>query len=131
MNNLTVNHQPRSIFSSCKVSLSVIFIAMLVGCAKTSVVEYDSDSHVDVLYSEPQESPYKELGLITVTTGQTIFHDKSSSSIVLKLQNKAAELGADAIVVRSVIEGSWGFKGGGETGFHKGTGEALAIEFIE
>ena len=42
---------------------------------------------------------------------------------------KAAGVGADAIIVRSANEGTWGVKGGGNTGFERGNAQAVAIKF--
>ncbi|WP_253825823.1 hypothetical protein [Vibrio sp. RE86] len=112
--------------------LMVLALAMftLGGCAKTTVVENEFSDQIEVLYEPPVGSNYKELGLITMTTGQTIFHDYSGPGIIKAMTKDAVKLGADAIIIRSVIEGHWGFKGEG-TGIHSGSGEALAIKFIE
>jgi len=84
---------------------------------------------VQVLYSEPTDRQYTELGLVTTQSGQTIFHDRSAQGMIAKLQEEAVKLGADAIIVRGVKEGSWGFKGGGTTGFDRGDADAIAIKF--
>lgn len=112
--------------------LFVLVLAMfaLSGCAKTTVVENEFSDQIKVLYEPPVGSNYKELGLITMTTGQTIFHDYSGPGIIKAMTKDAVKLGADAIIIRSVVEGYWGFKGEG-TGIHSGSGEALAIKFIE
>ena len=66
---------------------------------------------VQVFYSMqslPPDRPYKELGLVTTQTGQTIFHDRSAEGMINKLKAEAAKMGADAIIVRSANEGTWG-----------------------
>lgn len=110
--------------------LLVTSIFLLGGCAKTSVIEHNENSNVEVLYSAPEGRDFRKIGLITATTGQTIFHDYSATGIVANMQEKAASLGADAIIIDSVIEGSWGFLGD-STGITKGSGKALAIKYIE
>ena len=49
--------------------------------------------------------------------------------MIEKLKAEAAVLGADASIVRSVEEGTWGVKGGGTTGFERGNSQAIAIKF--
>ncbi|GAM53936.1 hypothetical protein JCM19231_3456 [Vibrio ishigakensis] len=108
---------------------SLVFATALTGCTQTNVVQTAPASSVQVLYSEPSSQNYQELGLITTTTGQTIFAKRSSADIIANMQGQASKLGADAIIVRSVVEGTWGLQGEG-TGFSKGSGEALAIKYL-
>jgi hypothetical protein len=49
--------------------------------------------------------------------------------MIEKLRTKAAEMGADAIIVRSANEGTWDRTGGGNTGFERGNAQAVAIKF--
>ena len=49
--------------------------------------------------------------------------------MITKLQEGAAKLGADAIILRTVQEGSWGMNCGGSTGFDRGNADAIAIKF--
>jgi hypothetical protein len=49
--------------------------------------------------------------------------------MINKLKAEAAKMGADAIIVRSATEGTWGLKGGGNTGFDRGNAQAVAIKF--
>ena len=72
---------------------------------------------------------YTELGLITSRTGQTIFHDRSAGGMIERMRARAASMGADAIIVRSASEGTWGLQGGGHTGFDRGNAEAVAIRY--
>ena len=104
------------------------------GCVKTTTTTQaapagSSAAAVQVLYSAPTDRAYTELGLVTTQSGQTIFHDRSAQGMIAKLQEEAAKLGADAIIVRGVKEGSWGVKGGGNTGFDRGNADAVAIKF--
>lgn len=108
--------------------------AGLSACVKTTtttqIVPADpSAAAVQVLYNPPTDRPYTELGLVSTQTGQTVFHDRSAQGMIAKLQAEAARLGADAIIVRGVKEGTWGVKGGGTTGFDRGNAEAVAIKF--
>ncbi|WP_218951113.1 hypothetical protein [Desulfoluna butyratoxydans] len=82
-----------------------------------------------MFYSPPTDREYVELGLVTTQTGQTIFHDRSAEGMIEKLKEEAAKLGADAVIVRSANEGTWGLKGGGTTGFDRGNAQAVAIKF--
>lgn len=113
----------------------IVFLTLLVtaGCAKTTVTTQESNnsetSPIQVFYSTPTDRKYTELGLVTTQTGQTIFHDKSAEGMIEKLKEEAIKIGADAIIVRSANEGTWGTKGGGTTGFERGNAQAIAIKF--
>jgi uncharacterized protein YbjQ (UPF0145 family) len=48
--------------------------------------------------------------------------------MIEKLDEQAEKMGADAIIVRGVSQGSWGLKGG-STGFDRGNAEVVAIKF--
>jgi hypothetical protein len=113
-----------------------ILLIMALGvtsCAKTRTTtvnpENSAASGIQVFYSEPTDREYTELGLVTTQTGQTIFHDRSAEGMIEKLKVEAKKLGADAIIVRSANEGTWGLKGGGNTGFDRGNAQAVAIKF--
>ena len=125
----------RSILSyALKFGILLAVAAGLAGCVKTTTTTQAAPmdaaaAAVQVLYSPPTDRPYTELGLVSTQTGQTIFHDRSAQGMIQKLQQEAAKLGADAIIVRGVKEGSWGLKGGGSTGFDRGNADAVAIKF--
>ena len=108
-------------------------VLLLASCAKTTTTNVNSApttvSTMEVFYSAPTDREYTELGLVTTQTGQTIFHDKSAAGMIEKLKAEAAKLDADAIIVRSANEGTWGLKGGGNTGFSRGNAQAVAIKF--
>ncbi len=117
-----------------KLGLLLMVAASLSACVKTttttqSVALDPAAAAVQVLYSPPTDRSYTELGLVTTQSGQTVFHDRSAQGMIAKLQQEAVRLGADAIIVRGVKEGSWGFQGGGTTGFDRGNAEAIAIKF--
>jgi hypothetical protein len=122
-------HSRRIIFLSLLVATSGI-----VACVKTTTTNINpQNSHsgegVQVFYSPPAGRDYEELGLINTQTGQTIVHDRSTAGMINKLKAEAAKMGADAIIVRSATEGTWGLKGGGNTGFDRGNAQAVAIKF--
>ena len=110
-------------------------VLILTGCAKTTTTTTNAEngpgSTVQVFYSEPTDRAYTELGLVTTQTGQTIFHDRSAEGMINKLKIEAEKMGADAIIVRSANEGTWGLKGGGNTGFERGNAQGVAIKFTE
>ena len=116
----------------CIVIFLVVFIG-LTSCAKTTTTnvspENSAASSVQVFYSPPTDREYTEIGLVTTQTGQTIFHDRSAEGMINKLKAEAVKMGADAIIVRSANEGTWGLKGGGNTGFERGNAQAVAIKF--
>lgn len=125
-----------SFFNHIKNVFAVILASLvLVACTKTTamsngvVLEPVPVEQVQVLFTAPQQ-PYQELGLVMTQTGQTIFHDRSAEGMIEKMRIKAAEMGADAIIVRTADEGTWGYKGG-TTGFDRGKSQAIAIKFNE
>jgi hypothetical protein len=120
----------------CKQARLLIFLSMIlaiIGCAKTTTTTISAESSaanaIQVFYNPPTDRKYTELGLVTTQTGQTIFHDRSAAGMIEKLKAEAVNLGADAIIVRSANEGTWGLKGGGNTGFERGNAQAVAIKF--
>ena len=118
-----------------KQAILLVLSAMLliiISCAKTTTTGNAESSVVNaiqVFYNPPTDREYTELGLVTTQTGQTIFHDRSAAGMIEKLKAEAARMGADAIIVRSTNEGTWGLKGGGNTGFERGNAQAVAIKF--
>ena len=109
-------------------------IFLFAACAKTTTTAVNpqntgAEGEVQVFYSPPTDREYTEIGLVTTQTGQTIFHDRSAEGMINKLKAEAAKMGADAIIVREANEGTWGLKGGGNTGFERGNAQAVAIKF--
>ena len=120
--------------SSTGIIVSLVAALGLTACVKTTTTPVNSQNSavaggVEVLYSPPTDREYTELGLVTTQTGQTIWHDRSAQGMIKKLQDQAAKMGADAIIVRSANEGTWGLKGGGNTGFERGNAQGVAIKF--
>ena len=117
------------------VTLAMVIAALgFLGCVKTTATQTNPGNSggtnaVQVFHSPPSDREYTEIGLVTTQTGQTIFHDRSAAGMIEKLRAKAAEMGADAIIVRSANEGTWGHTGGGNTGFERGNAQAVAIKF--
>lgn len=116
------------------IACIIIAIFLMVACTKTTTTPINPENStsvgkVQVFYNPPTDREYTEIGLVTTQTGQTIFHDRSAEGMITKLQNEAARMGADAIIVRSANEGTWGLKGGGNAGFERGNAQAVAIKF--
>ena len=126
MNNLSWRYS--------RVLLLLLTMAFgIASCVKTTTTPINAEntqaSAIQGFYSPPTDREYTELGLVTTQTGQTIVHDRSAAGMIEKLKAEAVKLGADAIIVRSVNEGTWGLKGGGNTGFERGNAQAVAIKF--
>ena len=124
-----------NIFFRKQARLLVLFTMLLIiiSCAKTTTTTVNAESSVadaiQVFYSPPTDRGYTELGLVTTQTGQTMLHDRSAAGMIKKLKAEAVKMGADAIIVRSVNEGTWGLKGGGNAGFDRGNAQAVAIKY--
>ena len=77
-------------------SAIVASLLLIGGCAKTTTTNTSevngTGSSVQVLYSEPTDRKYTELGLVTTQTGQTIFHDRSAEGMITKLKIEAENL---------------------------------------
>lgn len=78
-------------------------------------VKIVSPNQVQITEADIADRPYKSLGDISITVNKTtIFHDNPTREIVnKKLQEEAAKLGADAVVLVRYGEGgislmSWG-----------------------
>lgn len=118
---------------ACQLILLVALVG-LTGCVKTTATRSPQGTSagsqdVQVFYTAPTDREFTEIGLVTTQTGQTIFHDRSAEGMINKLKLEAGKMGADAIIVRSANEGTWGLKGGGNTGFERGNAQAVAIQF--
>lgn len=118
----------QSIIYSVALFLTAIFLSACVKTTTVTTPSKNSENTVQVLYSPPTDRAYTELGLINTQTGQTIFHDRSNEGMIEKLKIEAEKLNADAIIIRSAKEGTWGLKGD-STGFDRGNAEAIAIKF--
>jgi len=114
--------------------LALLTMALVImSCVKTTTTTINAETTaadaIQVFYSPPTDREYTELGLVTTQTGQTIFHDRSAEGMIEKLRAEAVKMGADAIIVRSTNEGTWGLKGGDTTGIDRGNAQAVAIRF--
>jgi len=49
--------------------------------------------------------------------------------MINKFKAEVVKLGADAIIAGYANEGTWGIKGGGNTGFDRGNARAIPIKF--
>jgi hypothetical protein len=107
----------------------VVTILMICGCATTSTTSINANTNdpggtIHVFYNSPNGREYTELGVVTTQTGQTIFHDRSVEGMINKLKIEAEKMGADAIIIRSAIEGIWGING-----FDRGKAQGITIKF--
>ena len=123
----------KALMTACRIVLLAAVLG-LTACVKTTTTPINPQSSaaaggVQVFYSPPTDRAYTEIGLVTTQTGQTIFHDRSAEGMINKMKAQAAKMGADAIIVRSANEGTWGLKGGGNTGFDRGNAQGIAIKF--
>ena len=123
----------KALMTACRIVLLAAVLG-LTACVKTTTTPINPQSSaaaggVQVFYSPPTDRAYSEIGLVTTQTGQTIFHDRSAEGMINKMKAQAAKMGADAIIVRSANEGTWGLKGGGNTGFDRGNAQGIAIKF--
>lgn len=76
------------------------------------------------VFAQPSEvqRPYTTVALITHRTKPDAFSDKDAVAISKALRKEACGAGADAIILRQVLHGSWG---------NPGQGEALAIVYSQ
>ena len=100
--------------------------------------DVDTVSPDETVYDALALMAEKEIGaLVVVEKGKMvgIFSERDyARKVILKGildpedAKMAVKLGADAIIVRNVKEGSWGLQGGGNTGFNRGNAEAIAVD---
>jgi hypothetical protein len=121
--------------------MNLIAVLVLVGCTygnsmrtSSSVYPPTNSQSVAVLWEAPNR-PYEVIGLCSVLGAQF----SSEVQMLRKLQKAAADLGADAVIVkregsikRSFIAGSggqagWGLMGGTDE-FPKNLGEAIKFK---
>lgn len=58
-------------------------------------------SQVQVLYSPPQQRPYESIGIVSAKRYKPGWTDPSVSDAIPQLQAAGAQIGADAVIVRS------------------------------
>lgn len=80
--------------------------ALLTGCSTTQVTPTTNSApgvrsgQVDVLYSPPQR-PYQSIGIVSAKKYKPGWTDPTASDAVPQLRAAGAQLGADAVIVRS------------------------------
>ncbi|MCA9445412.1 MAG: hypothetical protein KC964_31775 [Candidatus Omnitrophica bacterium] len=126
---------------------------LLVGCSTTSsairtgsqTFEATTPASVQVYFS-PDQVPgkYEEIGRVsTQKRAQTAWTDVNEEKLIEILKKEAASLGAQAIILQSIVEDenpvssgamTWnesrGFGGGGSNTFNKKSATAIAIRFV-
>ena len=84
--------------------IAVMLLLVLVGCASIKYVSFDGEQHQPTntvaVYSTPGavKREYVEIGLLTADDKGW---DMSEATLIGKLQKKAMEIGADAIILQS------------------------------
>ena len=120
----------------CRALSMMALLIVSTGCGQeerakpsdpNAKVTATSPDQVEVLYSQPTK-PLKELGLVTAQTGRTVFHGRSADGMIERMREKAAEMGADAIIIRNATDGQWA---GGNDGFQRGQADGIAIRWAE
>lgn len=95
---------------------------VITGCASTSVVPLSKKSYavkpgdcaLDVFQSDASvKRPYAEIALITHKTGTGLGWSKDANSILNSMKAKACSVGADALILKNIVEGSYGVAGNG------------------
>jgi hypothetical protein len=82
------------------LSVTVIALLLLLGCASTKYLPSNSETYpptsgVAVYYSDKPDRPYIEMGTINVKA-------YSETGMLEKFKQKAMEIGADAVFIKSV-----------------------------
>lgn len=108
---------------------ALLATALLAGCAASSTLPLmqarlkpkPSTCQIAVFAESSQvERPYVAVALLTHRTKPDAFSDKDAVAITKALRVEACRAGADAIIVRHLLHGSWCIPG---------LGEALAIVY--
>jgi hypothetical protein len=109
--------------------LPTALMLVALGCASTQVMPLTpvgqpakpEGCRLEVFTDESRiQRKYTELAIITHKTKMDAFSSKSGAVITDVLRKEACGVGADALILRSVVHGRWG---------DAGTGEAIAIRF--
>lgn len=92
-----------------KIAISAAVLALLAGCSSTQIYSnYPTGNapatantgHIAVLYSYPTR-PYDVIGVVSAKRYKPGWTDPTVSDAIPQLQAAGAQLGADAVVVRS------------------------------
>jgi len=90
-----------------KILMGIALVGALAGCSTyqahsnlPSPYARTNASQVQILYSPPQR-PYTSIGIVSATRYKPGWTDPSVSDAVPQLQAAGAEIGADAVIVRS------------------------------
>lgn len=89
-----------------KQILGAVALAFLAGCSTTQVMPTANSmpgtrsGTVDVLYSAPQR-PYISVGIVSAKRYKPGFTDPTASDAIPQLRAAGAQVGADAVIVRS------------------------------
>ena len=90
-----------------RIAASIVLIVTLAGCSTYQVHSNlatpsapTNASQVQILYSPPQRS-YKSIGTVSAKRYKPGWTDPTVSDAIPELQAAGAQLGADAVIVRS------------------------------
>lgn len=88
-----------------KLLFAAGMLAVLAGCSSYQVVPTKgagaaTNGHVDVLYSEPKR-PFENVGAVSAKRYKPGWSDPTVTDALPQLRAAAAQLGADAVIVRS------------------------------
>lgn len=85
------------------ISVIMFLIMIISGCSPSvNFMKYNDDNYpptnsVEVLRNKPVEKEFTELGELSIQVKKGIFSNQEE--VVLKLKEKAKEIGADAIII--------------------------------
>ena len=87
--------------SNTKITI-IFLILLLSACHSVSFISYQDESYpasssVEVFRSKPVDKEYIELGELSLRVKKGLFGNQEE--VVLKLKEKAKEIGADAIII--------------------------------
>lgn len=87
-----------------------LFVLILSACSSyqvtptTNSVPGSSSGQVDVLYAAPQR-PYRSVGIVSAKRYKPGWSDPTVSDAIPQLREAAAQVGADAVIVRGSVPG--------------------------
>ncbi|PWU22801.1 MAG: hypothetical protein C5B49_00090 [Bdellovibrio sp.] len=119
----------KSVMKGLNVGFGFLALSILAGCASSSVQPLTAKKYPNKpadcgleFYTDANrvQRKYSELALVTHKTEQDAFSDKGAAKITEALRKEACKLGADGLIIKSAIQGTWG---------DPGRGEGIAIKF--